>query len=104
MIEPSGILDPDVSSVVFHAFHSGGFTTRSDFARHNAEAVAAAALQGFLTTEVPREGFGHVWRASPLGADALFTNGGPSCLSHSGLPDPFSRWSVTNELEVALVH
>lgn len=76
MIAPLGIRDPDVSAVVYYAYTVGGFTTRSDFARLNAEAVAAAAIQGFLTTEVPREGFGSVWRPSPRGLGSLFINSG----------------------------
>jgi hypothetical protein len=88
VIAPIGIRDPDVSAVVYYAYTVGGFTTRSDFARNNAEAVAAAAVQGFITTEVPGEGYGSVWRPSPLGADALFINGGrPSHLYvHGQLP------------------
>lgn len=91
MISPIGILDADVSAVVYYAFEMGGFTTRSDFARLNAEAVAAASVQGFITTEIPGEGFGSVWRPSALGLDAIFINGGrPSQLYvHGGLPDAF---------------
>lgn len=72
MIQPIGILSPDVQEVVQYAFDIGGFTTRSDYARSHVEAVAAAACQGFLTTEVPGQGFGSVWRASALGIDGLF--------------------------------
>lgn len=89
MIAPIGILDPDVSAVVYYAYEVGGFTTRSDFARHNAEAVAAAAVQGFISTEIPGEGYGTIWRPTPLGLDAIYINGGrPSQLYvHGGLPD-----------------
>lgn len=91
MITPTGILDPEVSAVVYYAFELGGFTTRSDFARINAEAVAASAVQGFISTEVPGDGFGSVWRPTPLGLDAIYINGGkPSQLYiHGGLPDAF---------------
>jgi hypothetical protein len=91
VIAPIGILDPEVSAVVYSCYETGGFTTRSDFARQNAEAVAAAACQGFITTEVPREGFTTAWRCTPLGLDAIFINGGrPSTLyKHGGLPDAF---------------
>jgi hypothetical protein len=87
VIASIGIRDPDVSAVVYYAYTVGGFTTRSDFARLNAEAVAAAAVQGFITTEVPGDGYGSVWRPSPLGADALFINGGtPSHLYAAASP------------------
>lgn len=91
MIAPIGILEPDVSAVVYYCYEVGGFTTRSDYARLNAEAVAAAAVQGFITTEVPGEGYGSTWRPSALGLDAIFINGGrPSQLYvHGGLPDAF---------------
>ena len=87
MIQPIGILDPHVQEVVQYAFDTGGFTTRSDYTRANAEAIAAAAVQGFLTTEVPGQGFGSVWRASALGIDALFValSGRPSDLYAHGL-------------------
>jgi hypothetical protein len=72
MIQPIGILEPSVQEVVSYAFETGGFTTRSDYARAHVEAVAAAAVQGFLTTEVPGQGFGNHWRATALGIDGLF--------------------------------
>lgn len=90
MIQPIGLLDPHVSEVVQYAFETGGFTTRSDYARTHMEAVAAAAVQGFLTTEVPGQGFGNHWRATALGIDGLFivTNGRASDLyAHGTLPD-----------------
>lgn len=104
MIAPTGINDPDVSAVVYYAYDVGGFTTRSSFARENAEAVAAAAVQGLLTTEVPREGFGTIWRPTSLGTDCLFINGGsPSSLyQHGGLPDAFLN--SLSEREHVLTH
>lgn len=91
MIRPIGILDPHVSGVVYYAYEVGGFLTRSNYARQNAEAVAAAAVQGFITTEIPGDGFGSMWRPTPLGLDAIYINGGrPSSLYvHGGLPDAF---------------
>lgn len=91
MIGLNGVYDDRTQDVVTHCYEVGGFTTRSDFARLNAEAVAAAAVQGFITTEVPREGYGSIWRPSALGLDAIFINGGrPSQLyTHGGLPDAF---------------
>lgn len=87
MIQPIGILDPHVQEVVQHAFDNGGFTTRSDYARANVEAIAAASVQGFLTTEVPGRGFGSIWRASALGIDGLFVavSGRPSDLYATGV-------------------
>lgn len=87
MIQPIGILAPEVLSVVQYAFDTGGFTTRSDYARSHVEAIAAAAVQGFLTTEVPGSGFGSVWRASALGIDGLFValSGRPSDLYENGI-------------------
>lgn len=90
MIAPIGILSPEVQEVVQYAFDTGGFTTRSDYARANVEAIAAAAVQGFLTTEVPGQGFGSNWRASALGIDGLFValSGRPSDLyAHGTLPE-----------------
>jgi hypothetical protein len=89
MIQPIGLLAPDVQEVVQYAFDTGGFTTRSDYARAHVEAVAAAAVQGFLTTEVPGQGFGSHWRATALGIDGLFilANGRSSNLYvHGTLP------------------
>jgi hypothetical protein len=83
------MITPEVSEVLHYCYEVGGFTTRSDYARQYAEAIAAAACQGFITTEVPREGFGSIWRPTPLGLDALFINGGtPSHLYvHGQLPE-----------------
>lgn len=90
MIQPIGILEPSVQEVVSYAFETGGFTTRSDYARAHVEAVAAAAVQGFLTTEVPGQGFGNHWRATALGIDGLFIalSGRASDLyAHGAIPD-----------------
>jgi hypothetical protein len=45
----------------------GGFTTRSDTARFNAELVAEGAAKGYLTTETPRGDFQSVWRITAPG-------------------------------------
>lgn len=55
-----------------HTYLSGGFTTRSDMARLNAELVAEAATKGLLTTETPRDGFLSVWRLTAEGLDVLW--------------------------------
>lgn len=88
-IAPTGLFAPEVASVVQYAYETGGFTTRSDYARGHIEAIAAAACQGFLTTEVPGVGFGPAWRITALGLDGLsiILSGKPSCLySHGTLP------------------
>lgn len=54
-----------------YTFLAGGFTTRSDTARENAELVAEAAQQGFLMTLTPRDGYGSVWRLTPRGMDEI---------------------------------
>jgi hypothetical protein len=53
-------------------FLSGGFTTRSDTARENAELIAEAAIKGYLTTNTPRDGFCNVWRLSSFGLSSLW--------------------------------
>jgi len=65
-----------------HTFLAGGFTTRSDVARENAELIAEAAQLGLLTTQTPRDGFGAVWRMTPIGLSVLFDTfecGDPDC-------------------------
>lgn len=58
--------------ILEYAYLAGGFTTKSDFARINADAVAQAASSGFMTTYTPRDGFGNVWRLTPMGIQYLF--------------------------------
>jgi hypothetical protein len=55
-----------------HAFLAGGFTTKSDFARAEADLIAQASIVGFLTTQTPRDGFGSVWRLTPQGQIAMW--------------------------------
>jgi hypothetical protein len=50
-----------------------GFTTRSDFARSNAEAVAEAACRGLITTlNVVTGAYGKRWLVTPTGCALLF--------------------------------
>jgi hypothetical protein len=65
-------MSQDAWDVVLHAYEMGGFTTRSDYARANMEGVAAAACMGLLTTELPRGGYGSVWRPSARGVRKAF--------------------------------
>lgn len=53
-----------------HAWRPG-FTTRSDFARENAEYVAMAALSGFITTEVLKGVFGRTWSVTSKGLEVI---------------------------------
>lgn len=50
----------------------GGFSTRSDFARSNAEEVAAAACLGLITTRMTSNAYGRQWRITPAGCRVLF--------------------------------
>ncbi len=45
------------------------FTTRSDFARENAEWVALCCCEGFVTTRVPSAGleYGRIYYITPMG-------------------------------------
>jgi hypothetical protein len=61
-----------VLQVVAQAW-SDGFTTRSDFARSNAEAVAEAACRGLITTlNVVAGKWGNHWLVTPKGCKKLF--------------------------------
>jgi hypothetical protein len=53
----------------------GGFSTRSDFARRNAEEVAAAACLGLITTRQTNSSYGRSWRITPSGCRLLFKQG-----------------------------
>jgi hypothetical protein len=57
-----------------HTYLAGGYTTRSDFARDNAELIARASFEGLLTTWMPSENeYGNVWRVTPFGLEYLWT-------------------------------
>jgi hypothetical protein len=58
---------PKLIEVLDHAYQSP-FTTRSGFARLNAEWVAVCACQGFISTSiVGDEEFGRVWHITVMG-------------------------------------
>lgn len=63
-----------LSALLEFTFLAGGFTTRSDTARENAEIIAEAAIKGYLTTHTPRDGFGNVWRLSSFGLSSIWEN------------------------------
>jgi hypothetical protein len=52
----------NLTELLEYTFLAGGFTTRCDTARENAETVALAAQEGLLTTATPRDGYMNVWR------------------------------------------
>ena len=51
-------------------------TTKSDFAREHADAIAEASCRGFLTTAVTPNGsvFGRLWKPTAAGLSFLFDN------------------------------
>jgi hypothetical protein len=52
----------------------GGFSTRSDYARNNAEIVAQAACEGLITTKNVLTGLhGRHWLVTPKGLLKLFS-------------------------------
>lgn len=57
---------------------AGGFSTKSDFARANADAVAEAASRGFITSVNERGEFGRWWRITKPGLHVL-TLARPQC-------------------------
>jgi hypothetical protein len=50
-----------------YTYLAGGYTTKSDFARAEADVTAEAASSGLLTTETPTGGHQSVWRLTPTG-------------------------------------
>lgn len=82
-----------------HAFLVGGFTTKSDFARAEADIIAQAAAVGFLTTQTPKDGFQSVWRLTPQGQTAMWEAQPcdcPACdpYEHEDLPGEFPSEQV----------
>ena len=57
--------------VLSHAW-SSPFTTRSGFARDNADLIAEAASRQLITTfDIPRNTWGRTWRITATGLDIL---------------------------------
>jgi hypothetical protein len=50
----------------------GGIAVQSDFFRKNPSYVALAASDGLITTHLPGNRFGSVWRITPKGCAKLF--------------------------------
>lgn len=56
-----------LTKVISHAY-TNPFTTRSDFARTNAELIAVCACEGFISTRtVGTEQFGRRWHITVMG-------------------------------------
>lgn len=62
---------PETLPIVDRAWRSP-FSTKSDFARENASAVAVAAQQGLITTRITGDVYGSVWRVTPNGLSVLW--------------------------------
>ncbi len=61
----------DLLAVVEKAW-TAPFRTKSDFARENADAVAAAASRGLITTSVNATDHGRDWLVTPDGLASLW--------------------------------
>ena len=59
---------------VVHRAYTQGFSTKSDFAREQADYVAIAACMGLISTSVPQVGYGRIWRATASGINRLSSN------------------------------
>lgn len=67
-----------LTEVLKRAYQSP-FTTRSDYARTNAEYIAVCAVKGFISTSmVGDEEFGRVWHITVMGLMHLRETGGQS--------------------------
>lgn len=53
--------------------HRAPFMTKSNFARDNADLIAMAASDGFITTRVATGLYSRRWMITPLGLSHLFT-------------------------------
>jgi hypothetical protein len=64
----SEIIGLKPTNILRHAL-TNPFTTRSDFARKNAEWVAYCCCEGLITTRVPVSGkeFGRIYYITPMG-------------------------------------
>lgn len=64
-------IDAKIRTVLIEAWQRG-FTTKSDFARENADYVAIAACMGFTTTRIfPPDVWGSTWNITSKGLLAL---------------------------------
>lgn len=68
--QTTNYIDDALDRVLAQAW-AGGFSTKSDFARANADAVAEAASRGFITSGDERGKFGRWWRITKPGLHVL---------------------------------
>ena len=74
---PQPMLFPDADPTpvdvrpVLRAAWEAPFTTRSDFARENAELIARAACLGWITVQCGPVRWSNVWRITPAGLAIL---------------------------------
>lgn len=64
-------LGPKLTEVLTRAWRDP-FSTRSDFARYNADWIAVAASRGFLTNLCGPTAYGRRWLITPRGLAGLF--------------------------------
>jgi len=61
----------DLHPVLFKAWEQG-FSTKSNFAREQANAIGACASLGFITTRIKtQKAYGTVWRITKTGIEVL---------------------------------
>jgi len=58
--------------VVLEMAHTKSFTTKSDFARDNADFVAMAASEGYITTRIAAGYYGRTWQITLEGLEHLY--------------------------------
>lgn len=64
-------IGPKLTKVLHQAWLSP-FSTKSNYARHEADWIAVAASQGLLTTRASKDLYGQLWRVTPRGLARLF--------------------------------
>ena len=58
-------------AAVIMASWIGRITTKSDFARVEADAIAAAASEGYITTRIGQDEYSRLWLPTPVGLEYL---------------------------------
>jgi len=53
---------------------AGGFTTKSDFSRSHADAIAMASCRKLITTRTQDGDYGRRWLITPKGCSVLFSS------------------------------
>lgn len=74
-------------AVCSHAW-SAPFTTKSDFAREYADAVAAAASLGMITTCLRQGEYSRHWHVTPLGIQFINNMENIECSFSPSIPPP----------------